>query len=157
MSAEKNIILRGMFNSVLCYCLPLFGGYSVGEKNDLQTLQSRAARLVLNHPPRSNREIMFNKLNWLSVQQRIAFHISVYNVRVHQVPENLARTMSRKNHNGFIIIKNTRLQLYRDSFAFRGSLLWNKLPRTVRNEPTLSKFKIYAKQWVLQMISRFDD
>ena len=156
MSAEKNIILRGMFNSVLCYCLPLFGGYSVGEKNDLQTLQSRAARLVLNHPPRSNREIMFNKLNWLSVQQRIAFHISVYNVRVHQVPENLARTMSRKNHNGFIIIKNTRLQLYRDSLIFRGSLLWTKLPRTVRNEPKLSKLKIYVKQWGLQIISRFD-
>ena len=46
---------------------------------------------------------------------------------------------------------------HRDSFVFRGSLLWNKLPRTVRNEPKLSKFKIYAKQWVLQRISRFDD
>ena len=157
--SEKDNIVRGIFNSVLCYCLPLFGGCSTSEKNDLQTLQNRAARLVLNFPPRSNRERMFIKLKWLSVRQLIAYHtlISVYKVRVDQVPENLARIICRDNHNGFIIVKNTRLQLYRDSFVFRGSLLWNKLPRDVRNEQKLSKFKIRAKEWVLQMIPRFDD
>ena len=72
--SKKNDIVKGIFNSVLCYCLPLFGGCSTSEKNDLQTLQNRAARLVLNYPPRSNRDMMFNKLNWLSVRQLIVYH-----------------------------------------------------------------------------------
>ena len=36
--SKKNDIVKGIFNSVLCYCLPLFGGCSTSEKNDLQTL-----------------------------------------------------------------------------------------------------------------------
>ena len=50
-STKKNIV-QGVFNSVLCYSIPLFGGCNKAELNLLQIQQNRAAQCVLNYPPR---------------------------------------------------------------------------------------------------------
>ena len=36
----RKMICQGIFNSVLVYCLPLFGGCNVSELKNLQTLQN---------------------------------------------------------------------------------------------------------------------
>ena len=46
----RRIVSEGMFNSVLVYCLPLFGGCDVQEIKDLQVLQNKAARIVTYFP-----------------------------------------------------------------------------------------------------------
>ena len=46
-SSKKNIV-EGVFNSVLCYCLPLFWGWKRAELKQLQVQQNRAAQIVLN-------------------------------------------------------------------------------------------------------------
>ena len=56
----KNRVVQGIFNSVLCYCLPLFGGCTKQELDLLQSQQNKAARIVLGLPPRSNRDSTFN-------------------------------------------------------------------------------------------------
>ena len=48
--------VEGLFNSVLVYCLPVFGGLEVSQLNRLQILQNKAARLVLHAPPRAKRK-----------------------------------------------------------------------------------------------------
>ena len=156
--SNKRNIVQGNFNSFLCYCLPLFGGCNKAELNLLQVQQNRAAWIVLGFPPRTNRNLMFDKIAWLTVNQLIAYHtlITVYRVRKTQEPEDLALMMSRDNHNGHIILKNTQLGLYRNSIVFRGSLLWNKLPPMLRNETKLIKFKKCLRNWVLENIPRFD-
>ena len=55
---------------------------------------------------------MFDKIDWLTVRQLIAFHtlITVYRIRMSQEPEDLARMLKRDNHNGHIIMKKTRLE-----------------------------------------------
>ena len=81
-SKKKNIV-QGVFNSVLCYCLPLFGGCNKSEMSSLQVQQNKAAQIVLNFPPRTNMGLMFDQLEWLTVHQLIAYHtlISVYRIR----------------------------------------------------------------------------
>ena len=122
---KKNMV-QCVFNSVLCYCLPLFGGCTKAEVDVLQVLQNRAARIVLNCPPRTNRNLMFDRLDWLTVQQLIVYHtlVTVFRIRKSQEPEELGVILTRDNHNGHIIMKNTQLSLYRNSLMFRGSLLW---------------------------------
>ena len=39
-SSSKKGIVEGVFNSVLCYCLPLFGGCLLSELNSLQVQQA---------------------------------------------------------------------------------------------------------------------
>ena len=58
----RKIVTEGVFNSVLGYCLPLFGGCDVGEVRDLQILQNKAAQLVTKSPTRSNRDPMYDQL-----------------------------------------------------------------------------------------------
>ena len=40
------LICEGWFNSVLVYCLPLFGGGNKGDIGDLQIIQNKVVRLV---------------------------------------------------------------------------------------------------------------
>ena len=50
-SPSKKVIVDGLFNSVLCYCLPLFGGYLLSEQNSLEVQQNKAVQIVLSLPP----------------------------------------------------------------------------------------------------------
>ena len=155
--SKKDSIVQGVFNSVLCYCLPLFGGCSNSQVQMLQVQQNKAAQIVLNFPPRTSRDLMFDKLKWLTVSQLIAYHtaITVYRVRLSKSPEHLANLLCRENHNGHIILKNPKLQVYKDSFIFRGGILWNKLPRELRSCLTFPKFKSDLKGLITGNIPRF--
>ena len=73
------------------------------------------------------------------------------------MPEDLATTPGRDNHNGHIIMKNTKLDMYRNSFVFRGAVLWNKLPRLLRVGEKLGKFKSDLKNWIVKNVPRFDE
>ena len=154
----KNNIVQGVFNSVLCYCLPLFGGTNQAELNQLQVQQNRAARILLNYPPRNTRNLMFERLGWLSVKQLIAYHtlIAVYRIRTSREPEYLSDMLLRENYRGKIVINN-KLSLYRNSFVFRGADLWNKLPSSLRTIQKISSFKKGIKVWVVENVARFSD
>ena len=43
----RKAVTEGIFNSVLVYCLPLFGGMDVGYLKDLQVMQNKAAHCAL--------------------------------------------------------------------------------------------------------------
>ena len=155
-STMKNIV-QGVFNSVLCYCIPLFGGCNRTDLNLLQIQQNRAAQCVLNLPPRTSRCILFDKLGWLTVEQLIAYRtlIAIYRIRMKKEPEYLAGYLLRDNLYGRIIVENSALGLYRNSFIYRGSTLWNKLPRDLRSEMKIGVFKRKLKRWVEANIDRF--
>ena len=157
-SCRKNIV-QGVFNSVLCYCLPLFGGCNQAELNQLQVQQNRAAQVVLNYPPRNTRNLMFDKLGWMSVLQLISYHtlITVYKIRHSREPEYLANMLAKQNYRGKIIIKNSKLSPYRNSFVFRGAELWNKLPENLRTAGKISSFKKGLRVWVQANVARFSD
>ena len=119
---SKKTIVQGVFNSVLCYCLPLFGGCNQSEVQTLQVQQNRAAQIVLNSPPRTSRDWMFDKLGWMTVQQLIAHHtlIAVYRIRQSKEPEQLADILTTDIY-GRIILNNSILGSYRNSFTYRTS------------------------------------
>ena len=70
----RKTITEGLFNSVLVYCFPLYGGMNSGDMNDLQVMQNKAARIVTLMPHRANRADMYDKLTWLTVNQLVFYH-----------------------------------------------------------------------------------
>ena len=78
----RKVVSEGMFNSVLGYCLPVFGGCNSGELRDLQVLQNKAAQIVTHSPPRSVRNLMFDKLEWLTVNQLVVYRtlLAIYRI-----------------------------------------------------------------------------
>ena len=156
---EMKAVSEGLFNSVLGYCLPLFGGCEGGELHALQVLQNKAAQLVTKSPPRSPRNPMYERLGWLTVTQLVHYHtlLAVYRIRITGEPEYLARSLCSDNRNGHIIIRPTRLTLLQKSFKFRGACSWNDLPQAIRGLPSISSFKKAVKAWVQENIPRFLD
>ena len=102
---------------------------------------------------------MFDKLDWLSVNQLVVYHtlLQVYKIRSSREPEYLSQALRDDNRNGNIIIPNTDLSLAKNSFVFRGAKLWNNLPPNIRNNFKISKFKKESRKWVKENISRFLD
>ena len=84
----RKMIANGIFNSVLTYCLPLFGDYGVTNLKEIQILQNTAAQIVSHSPPRAARVQMFTKMDWLTVDQLVADHtlISVFKIRKSREP-----------------------------------------------------------------------
>ena len=154
---QLKIITQGIFNSVLVYCLPLYGGCNKGDLEAVQVLQNKAAQIVTKSPPRFERKLMFDKLDWLSVTQLIAYHtlIQVYKIKKSKEPEYLYEFLSRENRNGNIIVTNTGLSLAKSSFTFRGPELWNSLPVNVRNSNKIAVFKKGCRKWVKDTVPRF--
>ena len=155
----RKVVSEGVFNSVLGYCLPLFGGCDVGEIKDLQVMQNKAAQLVTNSPPRSIRNPMYDRLGWLTVNQLVMYHtlLAVYRVRTTGEPEYLAESLCNDNRNGHIILKSTKLTLLKESFKFRGACNWNALPNSLRSLSKIGAFKKGVKVWIKQHVPRFLD
>ena len=102
---------------------------------------------------------MFEKLAWLTVSQLIAYHtlIAVFRIRKSNEPEGLAQLLTLDSRQGRILIQNSRHDLYRNSFIYRGSQLWNRLPSQIRELGKISLFKKCTRAWVLTNIDKFMD
>ena len=126
------IITQGIFNSIMVYCLPLYGGCDRADLESLQVLQNKAAQIVTKSPLRSERKPMYDRLDWLSVNQLVVYHtlLQIFKIRKSQQPEYLFEILGKDNRNGHIMITNTELSLAKKSFTFRGPELWNNFPRT---------------------------
>ena len=146
----RKVVSEGLFNSVLCYCLPLFGGCDVGEIRDIQVLQNRAAQLVTHSPPRATRNPMYDELGWLTVNQLVRYHtlLAVYRIRQSGEPEYLASSLCNDNRNGKLIVQNTNLTLAKKSFKIRGACNWNALPANIRHLQEIGIFKKELKSWI---------
>ena len=155
----KRTISEGMFSSVLIYCLPLFAGLEKGQLNKLQIMQNKAARLVCNAAPRAKRTDLYNKVGWLTVNQLAAYHsiLQVFKIRQAREPLYLAEIFCKESRSGRIMIPRNNLSLAADSFCFRGSNLWNQLPRNLRNVKKIGTFKRDVKKWVTENVPQFLD
>ena len=152
-------IADGVFNSVLVYCLPLFGGTEAQNIKTLQVLQNKAAQVVCQLPLRTNRKTLFDRVGWLTVGQLVVYHtlLTVFRIRNTKEPEYLAHVMCRDSRGGRVRLPNFNLQIAQRSFTYRGAQYWNMLPEVIRSSSKQSQFKNLSKQWVLKNISRFED
>ena len=155
----RKVISEGLFNSVLGYCLPVFGSCDSGEIQDIQILQNKAAQLVTHSPPRAIRNPMYDRLGWLTVNQLVRYHtlLAVYRIRLTGEPEYLAASLCNDNRMRNIIVQNTKLTLAKKSFKLRGASNWNALPANIRNLQTIGAFKKSVKIWIMQHVPRFLD
>ena len=100
---------------------------------------------------------MFDHLDWLTVRQMIHYFtlIAVYRMEKTGEPEHFAKCFRTVNKRGSIIVKHTKLSLFKHSFRLRGSTQWNDLPMRIRNLDKLASFKKYIRQWIKENVPRF--
>ena len=95
----RKTIFEGIFNSMLTYCMPVWGGTEKGNIQDLQVLQNSAVRHVLHQPPFSNRKALYDQMGCLTVHQLVFYHsmLSVYKIRQTKEPEYLYEHFKQDN------------------------------------------------------------
>ena len=155
----RKTITQSIFNSVMVYCLPLYGGCDKYQIKAIQVLQNKAALIVTHLPPRTSRTELFERVNWLTVNQLIVYHtlITIFKVRQNNEPEYLATKLKNDTRTGRILIPNTDLRLAQNSFVIRGSASWNALPESIRTQAKIGTFKKLTKKWISDNIPRFMD
>ena len=153
----RKSIAEGLFNSVLIYCLPVFGGCEQYELESLQVMQNKAARIVTHSNFRKPRKDMYQDLGWLTINQLIYYHtvISVFKIRLTQEPEYLSTILNRTSRTGNIVLPNNILVLAEKSFCFRGSKQWNDLPQNIQKVKKVGQFKKMVKIWILDNVAQF--
>jgi hypothetical protein len=57
--------------------------------------------------------------------------------------------MIKRYESDKYILPRTRIDLYKESFAFSGANVWNSLPLKIRRCNTLSLFKLSVKKYLL--------
>ena len=135
----------------------MWGGECKGDTENLQVLQNQAARHVLLLPPRANRNSMFDKLDWMTVNQLTFYHtvLTVFKIRQTGEPEYLAEKLKSDNFRGNLIVPVSRLVLSRSSFCIRGGEWWLSVPVQVRTIHKISRFKKALKAWTKSNVPRF--
>ena len=131
----------------------------MGDLRDLQIIQNKAAQIVTRSPPRAKRSLMYDKLEWLTVNQLISYHtiIAVFKMRKNKEPEYLANILCLDSRNKRVVIPNLGLTLAQKSFTLRGSESWNQVPLQIRQSSKIGSFKKQLKKWIVENVPRFLD
>ena len=143
-----------MVISRLDYCNSVFIGLPADQIARLQRVQNNAARLVLKKRRRDHVTPLLKELHWLPVKFCCQYKIATlaYHHFEGSLPPYLSsslctyepsRSLRSSNEKLLKIPKRNLKSFGQRSFSFSAFMapsLWNSLPATLRNVPTLSQF-----------------
>jgi hypothetical protein len=136
----------------------LFAGTYDSDLCKLDRLQVDAMRVVTGATEKSNIALLYEDLDWISLEQRRNHHCLalLYKVLNGQAPRYLYDLLPqrpqrqggrnlRSNENELLPVPFTRTETFRSSFVPFCIRLWNKLDKKLRDSPTLDSFKSALK------------
>ena len=149
-------LVNATITSRLDYCNSVLSGVSSDQLQRLQRVQNNAARLILRKRRRDHATPLLKQLHWLPVESRITFKVATLAYRHFDgsLPQYLSNSLTtyqssrtlRSSTERLLRVPKTNLQSAgRRSFAYSAPSVWNSLPPSLRNLPTLSQFKANLK------------
>ena len=166
------MLCNGIFDSKVLYCLQVFGnvwgfgydetmrrsyGFTKKDSRRLQVLQNKVCRLKTGLGYDVSTADLLKADNDFSVHQLTAYHtlLTVQKVKTSHKPKYLDDRLKFKMENNggnqrhaYKIQVDQRLSIARAGFVYRGGLLWNQLPDSLRTNASLENFKKGARRWV---------
>lgn len=134
------------------YCNSILYNCPTYLLDKLQRIQNNAARLIVRIPKYDHISCHLSDLHWLRIRQRICFKIcvTVYKILQGSCPSYLSdlvsvyvprRSLRSSDDDRILESRNYRTRFGRRSFSYAAPVLWNSLPRDVRNSASLHSFK----------------
>ena len=131
----------------------VWSGASETHLKKLNSLYRRGAKIILSGQPIST-DLKMKRLGLLQLKQQFDFNIAVlvFKTQINKAPpylgEFLLNPPARYASNKYIIPRH-RIDMYKSSFAFGGSTVWNSLPPKLKTIKTISTFKSNLKKHFL--------
>jgi exonuclease III len=162
-----NVQMRKLFFNAyilphIDYCCIIWGNCTSTQEQRLIRFQKRAARLILDQDVNAPSSILFKELNWMTFPERVSFQKAVLMFKLFNgtAPDYLLNKFPLVSHIHERNLRSTshsqlyspkpNTEVFRRSFSYSGSLIWNNLPTYVRNANSLIHFKSLYIQWLKQ-------
>ena len=116
----------------------------------LNSLHIRAAKLILRDHSLST-TAKLKKLDILPLQEQFVYNTAVLMFKVHMgwapqyVCDLLNRAPARYESENYVL-PHIRIDLYKMSFAFSGSSVWNSLPPKMKTYKSVRGFKVALRK-----------
>ena len=147
----RKIFCNSYMFPYLDYCCTVWGNTTKDNLTKLHRLQKRAARLVCNDSTSSSNDL-FSKLKWIPIERRIEYGklVMVYKSLNNICPQYMKDMLSHQtntNYNmrstsqGKLSVPKVNVEMFRKSFVYSASHLWNQLPQHLKHADSLRKFK----------------
>ena len=102
---------------------------------------------------------ILQELHWLPVEHRITYKILLTTHRAlnGKAPQYITDLLTpyiparnlRSEGEGYLVVPKTHTKTFGErAFSFAAAVEWNKLPKKLRENNTLSKFKSYIKTYL---------
>ena len=156
----SHLVTRSIILQRLDYCNGLLLGCPKSEIQRLQRIQNWAAKVICKASKWDHVTPYLQQLHWLPIEDRITFKILVvvFKCLNDLMPGYLTQTVSlheparpglrSESDTTCLFVHNTRGLLKSAesrSFTFSAPNIWNSLPKTIRESPSLSAFKKLLK------------
>lgn len=139
---------------ILDYCSTIYLDASLDIRRRLQVLQNSCARYVSGASRREHITPVRERLGWLKIDSRRNYFLSVCMYKILRIgkPSYLLSLFTkcqpgapRRGTSHELVVPLMRSGVGHGSFQVRGAILWNALPPSLRNLPSLSRFKSAAR------------
>ena len=144
-------VYNALTQSQFDYCNIVWGNCGKNLFDRLQKLQNRAARVLTFSRYDADANRLFRQLNWkdLSTQFQIQKALMVYKSLNDLVPGYLSSKFVKRYETCYslrasvnkLIVPFPRTNFMKNSFSYRGAILWNSLLCDMREAKSLSQFK----------------
>ena len=142
------------------YCITIWGNCSKQNIERLLKLQKKIARMILDKSYDHPSEPLFKELKWLSIDKRIEYQKSLlmYKCQNEIAPQYLQDLFKfnssdvyklRSVTNSNLAIPKPKTEIFKKSFQYSGTLIWNSLPHAVKSCNSLTTFKTKCFNYLL--------
>ena len=146
----EEIYYKGIVLSIT-YCIAIWGSGSLSIFNELEQSHIKAAKLIHNLPSETPDSDVLKLVKWKSlsyIYKRILASI-MYQVYHNSLPDKLTALLEiHNNENSYNLRRiNDFSQLRyngnlgRNSLRYRGPIVWNSIPKAIRNATSQQIFK----------------
>ena len=155
----KILLYQALVEPHFNYCATILFLGNQEKLNELQVLQNKFMRLILNCDIMTRTNHMAKSLGWLTVQNRIKLNVNmfIHKIKNDMLPDYLRSYLIFGNDihsyntrgNREIQIVSASLSLTYNSIFSRGITIYNSLPIEIKNETRIHIFKKNLQKYYL--------
>jgi len=160
-------VVRALVSSRLDYGNSLLAGITETHLKKIQRIQNKAARLIFGIRRRDHISPYLTQLHWLPVKQRVNFKVLVLMyqcinnsapaylselITLYNTPDCTKRNLRSSKDITRLTIPKTKRPVGDRGFSVYGPRLWNSLPISIREAPSLQVFKRQIKTHLFEFL-----